>query len=335
MTTTTVPMARQEIVFGGQRFPSKKAVADHVRDILRTRPAETPLFDDGPFLHDFVLSLHREAAKKIGVGVAHFEIEERSFGNTSHRGFRIVRLDGTAESFGMNKCLAALYGRESAIRREVLNACRLAAMPSIRAWRTQQPEIVACPMTGRLLTRDDTFQTHVDHGWPNCFTPLVERFLAAEYLTWETFPIAESLLGDIGDDALRKRWIAFHDQHAQLRLVDGTWNCKAGDRKAIHDQSLTAQCDRFVMAAISITQELNIAHRERKRGELVRLSMPLIERRDKLNTQLEKGWKWLATHPDLENYDELEDHWLRWNEERQYIDQTLERALRGLRGDVS
>lgn len=334
MSDTSDTRTRPDLVFGGTTWPTKKAVSDHVRGILANGPIGVPLTEHDAFLRDF-LQLHREAEAKVGVGIAHFEIELRNF-MTQHRGFRIVRVDGSIDHFGMHKCLHALYGRESAIRQEVIDACRRAVTQDIRYWRSQQPEIVVCPETGKLLDRDNTFRTHVDHGWPDCFTPLVERFLEAEGLTFEAFPLlpdAEKVTFGpvIGNTQLLSRWIVFHNANATLRLVDTEWNRKAGDRQPVHDESLEARCDRFVAAAISTAEERDPAAKDRKRRIVIALSKALLQEREELEDRLVRGWDWLVAHPEHPRYDVNEEQWLRWNTRFQYIGQTLERALRGLK----
>lgn len=50
-----------------------------------------------------LLKRHPEALEKIGVGIAHFEVQRADY---STQCFRVVRTDGTSSNFSYQKCVA-------------------------------------------------------------------------------------------------------------------------------------------------------------------------------------------------------------------------------------
>jgi hypothetical protein len=90
-----------KITVAGVEYPSKAAVADRCKELLRTNEPGEPL--DGA-AHAFLLgllALHPDAARKVGPGVARFYTVQNRFS----RCFYVRRTDSTEEDFSYTKCL--------------------------------------------------------------------------------------------------------------------------------------------------------------------------------------------------------------------------------------
>ncbi|MGE7955841.1 DCL family protein [Pseudomonas sp. NPDC089530] len=72
--------------------------------------------------------MHPEASRKIGVGIDHFRIDRNALG--AGRGGRLVRLDGSEDSFSYKRCVTgAVQSRPG----KVCEALRFALRPQLIA----------------------------------------------------------------------------------------------------------------------------------------------------------------------------------------------------------
>ena len=207
-----------EYRIGDDPFPSKAAAIAAVREILHTRPRNTPLIGADRELIGSLLGMHYDAETKIGAGVRHIEIRTPRF---NHPGFVVVRTDGTAVSFSYKRC----FDGESTARANTLIALRYAVEPDTLAFKRQtfhdartKGRKLFCPMSGVELFEDS--DTHVDHyGGDNEFRHLAEEF-GARYGGLEDI---ESLAMRDGirilADDVHDAWVEFHRARAQLRLL--------------------------------------------------------------------------------------------------------------------
>ncbi|WKD56899.1 hypothetical protein CAPI_01625 [Corynebacterium capitovis DSM 44611] len=90
---------------GGIDFPTKKAVTEHARVVLRRWPPKLPIFGpDEVFIRD-LLTHHPFAEDKIGAGLSGVFI---GLGEYGHRHFNFRRVDGTVDNFSIKQCVGAL-----------------------------------------------------------------------------------------------------------------------------------------------------------------------------------------------------------------------------------
>jgi hypothetical protein len=204
-------------------FKTKAELTAYCRRIRETTPTDQPITGE---IHDFLLALlerHPEAAKKIGCGVAHFEVRVNNHVAPS-LGMWLVRTDGSETDWSPRECISPTSRRS-----KVLSACRNAVMHQIRDFQRVQREkfglYMKCPITGESVM---TGLAHVDHALPKTFERLVEMFLDGEGLAFSTVELSSEEDGvfcdRFADPDLELRWRRYHYQNAELRLVSAKAN---------------------------------------------------------------------------------------------------------------
>ena len=91
------------IEIGGKTFPTVEDVQTHVYQILKEAPVDQPITSsDAELIHELFLN-HPEVEEKQGLGISYFKVGKHPVANA--RAFCVVRIDGTAETFSIRKCL--------------------------------------------------------------------------------------------------------------------------------------------------------------------------------------------------------------------------------------
>ena len=212
------------IEIGDRRFPSKKAAGDFIREILYRYPIGARISNaDSRVLLD-LLTLHREAEQKIGVGVEFFTVEQ----NMSTRGFWLTRTDGSRTDWSFLACLTPPT-REA----EAKAAFRTAIRDQIVEFRACiELGGLVCPITGEALTGHD--QIHIDHEIP--FETLLSRFLDEQSVQIDSIDVIPTRDGstehELRDDRIRSAWQRYHREHALLRAVSRRANLSVLRRRA-------------------------------------------------------------------------------------------------------
>jgi hypothetical protein len=221
---------------GNEGFRTKEDALKRIRGILYAyEPGQTVSEDDAQFLLA-LLQMHQRASDKIGCGVAAFEVQLNPR-IPKLRHFVIIRMDGSETDFSFIKCLK-LPSPKNIFRR----TCRLAIAEQIIEFKASyysqhQNDLgqIRCPLTGEWIIRT---QAHVDHLPPLTFDTLVEDFITSRALNIDTVQITESEQGDIGtifaDSALAADWMAYHKEHACLRVVSAFANLSVVTREHHH-----------------------------------------------------------------------------------------------------
>lgn len=90
------------VQIGSRSFGSKKDALAHFREMLnRYDLGDRVLAEDSADLRE-LLKRHSDYKRKLGVGVAHFEVLGADFGS---RCFHVVRTDGSYEDFSYPHCV--------------------------------------------------------------------------------------------------------------------------------------------------------------------------------------------------------------------------------------
>src|SRR5262249_31471879 len=204
-------LAMMRILIGDTCFPSKAAATDAIRRVLYRYPLGATVSDvDHAFLAD-VLARHPDAAIKIGVGVASFEVEA----NLGSRGFWLTRIDGTRTDWSFLSCLTPPTHAQ-----DVVAALRTEVRDQVQRFKAMQflGGAARCAVTGVTLTIDGA---HVDHAIP--FVDLVDAFLTAQQLTVDALDVQPTCDGNtdtrLSDRQVAQQWADYHRNHARLRLV--------------------------------------------------------------------------------------------------------------------
>lgn len=209
-------MAREKFTIDGVAYASKAAVQRRAQAILKSGVVGG---DDARFLLG-LFERHPSAAEKIGVGIAEVRVVTVPPWNT--RGFQVERVDGTTTDVSYLECLRPT-GPEHWFRA----ACRTAVrdqIESVRAEAFRTDAVIACPITGALITAQ---LAHVDHAPPWPFERIVAAFLETSGID----PAAVAFVdGDnqfesrFADPALAERFALFHAARAGLRVVSAAAN---------------------------------------------------------------------------------------------------------------
>jgi len=209
---------RQPIEMGGLVFRTKTALTAYVRGILYGNAPEEPIGGESASFLLALLGRHPQATQKIGAGVERFFVRVNTqFGD--NKGFWLRRVDGTETDWSFLECITPTDHRK-----KFLNACRGAVAHQVIAFKAMQvgqsDEIMACPITGELFAPADG---HVDHAEPSTFEAIVDAFVGENQIDITNVVIdfcKDGQLGDLFvDQDLARRWIAFHEARANLRLI--------------------------------------------------------------------------------------------------------------------
>lgn len=206
------------IMVGGARYPSKEAVREVCREIVRRYGVggDITQTQDDRFLRD-LLRRHPEYEVKRGGGVAHFRVIGSAWG-TKSAGFAVVRHSGELVDFSWNACLSPPSHRAQvlgALRRLVAGQVVDARNEVLRAGGP-----LTCAVTGEVIPT--VSDLHMDHE-PPTFLTLAEDFIAAQGGV-DAFRIRRETGTEVGyaeleDEPLSGRWQDYHQANAILRPV--------------------------------------------------------------------------------------------------------------------
>lgn len=210
-------MARIPIQIGPRLFSTKKEAKEFSRQIMaRYSEGEQIVGEDDLFLRDLV-SIHPEAATKIGCGIAHFTTQTDPVWRNS-RHFVIVRTDGSDTDVSFHICIDG-----SNERRDVFHALRHAVAEQVIAFQRTafaDEHLPICPYTGEMLSLADA---HVDHTPPETFFALATRWIEESGLTLLGIPLVENAdnqwVRAMKDRDQEESWSAFHLANAKLRII--------------------------------------------------------------------------------------------------------------------
>lgn len=96
-----IARSRMKLKIGDIEFSTKKAAAEHCRELLKTLPASEPVDAATKTFLTGLLTRHPKATEKVGAGIKDFFVVQGQFG----RCFHVLRVDDTTEDFSYTKCL--------------------------------------------------------------------------------------------------------------------------------------------------------------------------------------------------------------------------------------
>lgn len=151
---------------GPFEYRSKQALLDGVKQYLRTAPLGRVTRPRAIQKLHLLLALHPDAERKIGPGVNYFVIAKNQLAG---RGFRVMRSDGTEETFSYTKCIT---GVPQSPHGKVCEALRFAVRPQLDVFRAQLTYPTRCAISGEPIVHPNDL--HVDHTIP--FWKLLAHF---------------------------------------------------------------------------------------------------------------------------------------------------------------
>lgn len=222
-------MAKIPIQIGAQIFATKTEAKNYARAILaRYAEAETIIGADDLFLRDLV-SIHPEAAQKIGSGISHFTTKLDPVWR-KNRHFVIVRTDGSDTDVSFHICIDG-----SNDRRDVFEALRHAVAEQVisfqrAAFAGGTPLI--CPYTNKTLSFLDA---HVDHAPPDTFFVLATRWMQENGIEFHDVSLVDNAdnqwIRVMRDPVQEDSWRTFHQSWARLRIISRIANLSHAKRE--------------------------------------------------------------------------------------------------------
>lgn len=206
---------------GPFEYASKQALLDRLKDFIRTG-------DVGRITHPvavkklhLLLALHPDAERKIGVGVDHFCLERNPLAG---RGLRLVRTDGTTDSFSYKRCIT---GVTQSHHGKVCEALRFAVRSQMDSFRAGLQWPINCAITGDEIVHPNDL--HVDHKIP--FWRLLDEFCRAYQVNLRNLQvIGNGMTLALADREVLQAFVDFHRQHAELQPTSRQANVLKGGR---------------------------------------------------------------------------------------------------------
>ena len=160
-----------------------------------------------------LFSSHSEWDIKRGCGIKSITVKKDFYGN---KYFYLNRVDGTGTDISFVHCISER--KPIAI---IKQACRYAIRNEIDSYKRKNVQygVTTCPITGEVLTQDNT---HIDH-YDLTFQQMFDRWIAGRSID-ELFKKINktddnSLLTYFTCDLLINEFIEFHNNHCKLRAV--------------------------------------------------------------------------------------------------------------------
>ncbi|MEE1923631.1 DCL family protein [Pseudomonas sp. 148P] len=209
---------------GPFEYPSKQALLDRLKHFIRSA-------DLGQINHPvavqklhLLLALHPEADRKIGVGVDHFRLERNQLAG---RGLRLVRFDGTSDSFSYKRCIT---GVTQSHHGKVCEALRFAVRPQMEAFRESLEWPVKCAIKGVEIAHPNDL--HIDHKV--AFWRLLEQFCSEHEIELPNLQVVgNGMTLALANRQVTEAFIEYHHHHAQLQPTCREANVWKGGRLQI------------------------------------------------------------------------------------------------------
>lgn len=228
-------MPRQPVVINGVEFKFQKDAVAYFKEMLeRYRNGQTVVGHD----HEMLMSLlerHHEADKKIGCGVNRLYKDKTDMPTSC---FWIERKDGSRTDFSYRTAISA---KGKSLDQEFLQACRNAVQDDLRRLKEHffkengdENGKVKCDITGEPVT---IYESHLDHKKPLTFQVLVETFIKANRIEIKTEMLLMSQDAQFQttfvDLDLKEKFILYHHEIAQLRIIKAKHNLSLGGSERI------------------------------------------------------------------------------------------------------
>lgn len=204
---------------GPFQYKSKKELLDRLKNYLHNAPIGVVTNELAVKKMRLLIAMHPEASRKVGVGIDHFKIVRNAVG--AGRGIKLVRTDGSEESFSYKRCITGVVQSPHG---KVCEALRFAVRSQLIAFR----DALGMPVSCAVIT--DRKDLHIDHKEP--FWILLERFChdrQVDLTTLETSGNRENLA--LFDQKVSSEFEEYHRLHAELQPLLKAANVAIGGRR--------------------------------------------------------------------------------------------------------
>lgn len=94
--------SNKPLIVGEKQFKTQKAANSFIRELLNAQRLTEPIPEPHHSFLCALISRHRRAKEKVGVGIRHFTVEHGAYGT---RCFYLTRADGSKTDFSYLKCV--------------------------------------------------------------------------------------------------------------------------------------------------------------------------------------------------------------------------------------
>ncbi|MDI9778464.1 DCL family protein [Pseudomonas putida] len=193
---------------GPFEYPSKQALLDGLKEFLRKAPLGRIRNSEAIQKLHLLLALHPDAERKIGVGVDHFLIARNTLAG---RGLRLVRTDGSEDSFSYKKCIT---GVAQSAHGKVCEALRFAVRPQLDSFRARLTYPVECAISHEMIVHPNDL--HVDHSEP--FWQLLAHFCRTHQIDLSSLETTGNGMNlALVDHSISDAFVEYHLKHAHLQ----------------------------------------------------------------------------------------------------------------------
>lgn len=212
---------KKPYVVNGKEFRTLNDIRGYIRTVRDSYPDNVYIgVDDLAFMLSLLLR-HENADNKIGCGVHAMYVKTDEV--YKNRGFWLVREDGTETDFSFEKCLR---NKPESQLIKFKKACRTTIVYEVLSFKNLffSPErgfSSRCLFTGDTITPE---HSHVDHAPPWTFDNIVGEFIKQEGIDVDRVEIGGTMedgvvQNTLKDDGLRKKFLSFHNDRAELRVI--------------------------------------------------------------------------------------------------------------------
>ena len=208
-----------------KEFKSKTAAKEYVQELLSRYSYGTTIKGNDFSFFCSLIERHEKSDEKIGVGIKELQVKKNP-NDLKSKVIYIHRSDGSEIDFSWRNCIKP----PSPLSR-VLDAARFLIWTQVEDFKNQcfaKDQTHICPETGIMIDRE---LSATDHENPQTFDRLFKDWCVSENVDpkdIETVSI-ENSRRTFKNEILKNSWIAFHQQHASLRVIHRTANLSLGN----------------------------------------------------------------------------------------------------------
>lgn len=208
---------KKPIQIGKLIFDTKKAALSHYKRILNSYDFGEKLNPDDYNDVYSLLATHKNATKKIGVGLKEIKVDKITY---KTKCFQVIRTDMSADFFSYIKCIngkAPPFTKFSKVCREVVKEdIREVKLSYFNKFSTKGR--VKCQETGDVCLWEELT---VDHRQPNTFSIIVDRFIEVHNIDIEKIEYVDNDIygSKFTDKSLIIDFQKYHKNKANLRIV--------------------------------------------------------------------------------------------------------------------
>ncbi|EUD11014.1 DCL family protein [Providencia alcalifaciens] len=207
------------IIFGDYQFKTKKSAIEEIRRRISLYQFGQKLTEEDEIFFSELFKLHSEYEEKIGCGIASITVEKDFHNNKC---LYIHRQDGKSTDISWVHCV-----KPASQKTIVSYAFRRAVKEAIVAFKKDNlKETVYCPILHIPLNFENSHVAYITPSFDQLFLSfleLVEQNIDSIELKNPNSDDYDQR-GVISDSRLKEKWVQYHQENAQLKLLSAKAN---------------------------------------------------------------------------------------------------------------